>query len=94
MQKRGEPLPVSTVTDPVDRTVDFNPPKGHYNPRHMIAGREEASCKFCSFMRFNMLFNCYYYEAIPSLTLILPIIVPRSHGKEWNAFLVFSAQET
>eukprot|EP00111_Clytia_hemisphaerica_P003152 TCONS_00008959-protein len=43
-KKRGEPLPVSTVTDPVDRTVDFNPPKGHYNPRHMIAGREEASC--------------------------------------------------
>ena len=40
-QKRGDALPVSAIIDPIDRTVDFKPPKGQYNPRHMICGREE-----------------------------------------------------
>eukprot|EP00164_Ancoracysta_twista_P001343 GFYU01001751.1.p1 GENE.GFYU01001751.1~~GFYU01001751.1.p1 ORF type:complete len:1896 (-),score=731.34 GFYU01001751.1:229-5760(-) len=36
--RKGEAPPVLPITDPVDRTVDFFPPKTAYDPRHMISG--------------------------------------------------------
>ncbi|XP_065065553.1 acetyl-CoA carboxylase-like isoform X3 [Rhopilema esculentum] len=38
-KNRHSPLPIMPSTDPVDREIDFIPPKGSYNPRHIITGR-------------------------------------------------------
>eukprot|EP00794_Sanderia_malayensis_P012741 gene12741-14046_t len=40
---RLSPLPIMTAIDPVNRDIDFAPPKGAYNPRHMIAGRVDPA---------------------------------------------------
>lgn len=37
---KGEPLPTSCTSDPVDRLVEYYPPKSQYNPRYVIAGKE------------------------------------------------------
>lgn len=38
LQRRNGPLPIIESSDPVDREVDFVPPKAPHDPRHFICG--------------------------------------------------------
>ena len=40
-KSRGSPIPILPSVDPVDRPIDFLPPKAPYDPRWMIAGRSK-----------------------------------------------------
>ncbi|EXJ72846.1 acetyl-CoA carboxylase [Cladophialophora psammophila CBS 110553] len=39
--KKGQPVPVSPPSDPWDRDITFYPPKGPYDVRHLIGGKED-----------------------------------------------------
>ncbi|KIW73811.1 hypothetical protein PV04_01901 [Phialophora macrospora] len=39
--KKGQPVPVSPPSDTWDREISFYPPKGPYDVRHLIGGRED-----------------------------------------------------
>ncbi|OAP58236.1 hypothetical protein AYL99_07326 [Fonsecaea erecta] len=39
--KKGQPVPVSPPSDPWDRDIAFYPPKGPYDVRHLIAGKDD-----------------------------------------------------
>lgn len=41
--KIGAPVPITIPIDPIDRSVEFQPTKSPYDPRHMLAGRENPS---------------------------------------------------
>ncbi|KAL1921184.1 uncharacterized protein VTP21DRAFT_10900 [Calcarisporiella thermophila] len=46
----GAPLPVCpTMMDPVERTIDYVPPKGNYDPRWFIAGKQEEDAWLSGF---------------------------------------------
>lgn len=40
--QKGGPVPILQSADSWDRTVDYNPPKGPYDPRWLLEGKEEA----------------------------------------------------
>ncbi|KJE96308.1 acetyl coenzyme A carboxylase alpha [Capsaspora owczarzaki ATCC 30864] len=42
-RRKGAPLPVMRAIDPVDRMIDYVPPKAPYDPRWMLAGRHEPT---------------------------------------------------
>ena len=73
-QKRGDALPVSAIIDPIDRTVDFKPPKGQYNPRNMICGREEPGKINWSFSIFPIYNFCYYDFHIEAIKFKINIL--------------------
>ncbi|OAL19402.1 hypothetical protein AYO20_11646 [Fonsecaea nubica] len=39
--KKGQPVPVSPPSDPWDRDITFYPPRGPYDVRHLIAGKDD-----------------------------------------------------
>jgi acetyl-CoA carboxylase / biotin carboxylase 1 len=39
--KKGQPVPVSPPSDTWDRDISFYPPKGPYDVRHLIAGKDD-----------------------------------------------------
>ena len=45
---RHAPLPRLLTNDTWDRTIDFVPPKGPYDPRHMLAGQESEDGTYLS----------------------------------------------
>lgn len=51
---KDSPLPVMKCIDPVDRDIDYVPTKIPYDPRWMIAGKENSS-------QFYLQYNNIYY---------------------------------
>ena len=58
----GSPIPILPSTDPVDRLIDFMPPKAPYDPRWMILGRQKPGTsgvdRWCG--QFNTVINTDY----------------------------------
>ena len=43
LQYHDGPLPITDSKDPIDREIEFMPSKTPYDPRHMLAGRENPN---------------------------------------------------
>lgn len=41
-KNKHSPVPVLSITDPIDREIEFTPTKAPYDPRWMLAGKPEA----------------------------------------------------
>lgn len=54
-KSKESPLPVIKSVDPVERDIDYVPTKVPYDPRWMIAGKENTSL-FCLYYR-NLYFT-------------------------------------
>lgn len=43
LQDNRSPVPVTAISDPIEREIDFVPSKVPYDPRWMLAGRPHPS---------------------------------------------------
>ena len=54
LQCKNGPLPIMKISDPIDREIEFVPPKTPYDPRHFICGTPDPGIHFALFNELSI----------------------------------------
>jgi hypothetical protein len=82
LQDKLSPVPFIKSVDPVDREIDYMPTKAPYDPRWMLAGRQNPSMYStncdgeCSFQSHNAIcIEVFQFCSVMNVVLFLILIV-------------------
>ena len=72
LQCRNGPLPIIESSDPVDREVDFVPPKAPHDPRHFICGTVHPGKNFLlDFHHYSLSYDSTAVDSLCNAKIVM-----------------------